>query len=234
MSFLRIQAAAVASLVVAFGGSALADDPVSATPPAAMSHSSLVPFMSLDISGGWPYDHTTTGGFSTDMGMQLGGSIGVGLRTGPVLVEVQYEEHTFFLNNLNPIPPATLPVTDYEGDVDIYAMTAQVAVEFGETSFMRPYIGLAGGIAGISADYYENICALCSPGAQFVAESDFALVWSGTMGLTFNAGGRAEYYIGYRHIRTADFDLSTTGGAAFKHKGLRSDSIELGIRVNFN
>ena len=234
MSIFRIHTAAVASLAVVFGGSALADDTVSTTPPPDMSHPLLVPYMTLDISGGWPYDVSTTGGFAADMGMQLGGSIGLGMRMGPVLVEAQFEEHTFFLNNLNPVPPATLPASDYEGDVDIYAMTGQIAVEFGETGFIRPYVGLAGGVASISADYYENLCTLCSPGVRFVSESDYALVWSATAGLTFNASGTAAYYIGYRHFGTANFDLSTTGGAAFTHKGLRSDSIELGIRVAFN
>ena len=221
MSLFRLRAAALAaaSMIVAHGAAAA---------------ESFTPFVSLDISAGQPYDDTTTGGFATDMGMQLGYSIGAGVRVGPVMVEMQYEEHTFFLNNLNPIGGATLPATDYEGDVDYYALTTQVAMEFGGESAFRPYVGIAGGIASLSADYYENICTLCTPGAQFVAESDYAIVWSGTVGLTFDSDGAGEYYIGYRHLRTHNFNLATVGGAPFQQQGLRSDSIELGIRVPFN
>lgn len=239
MSFSRLHAAAVTMLVV-FSGSALAQDSTPETQesapvsPPATSDYSLVPYVTAGISMGQPYDDTTTGGFATDMGMQLGTSLGVGVRMGPVMVEARYEEHTFFLNNLNPIAPSTLPVTDYKGDVDVYALTGQVAVEFAETGFIRPYAGLAGGVAGISADYMENYCGGCTPGLRFVSESDYALVWSGTVGLAIDAGAAGEYYIGYRHFRTNNFNLSTTGGAAFQQKGLRSDNIELGIRFNFN
>ena len=234
MSFSRLHAAAAVTMLVVFSGSALAQEPVPETPAPSTSQSSFVPYVTANISAGQPYDDTTTGGFATDMGMHLGLTGGAGVRMGPIMVEARYEEHTFFLNNLNPIAPSTLPVNDYEGDVDFYALTGQVAMEFGGKSALRPYVGLATGVASISADYYQNICGLCTPGARFVSESDFAIVWSGTVGLTFDAGGAGEYYVGYRHLRTHNFNLSTVGGTPFQQQGLRSDSIELGIRFPFD
>lgn len=221
------RAFSVALVLACTGGPALAQMGAGAPFPAPQ------PFVSIDLSGGWTFDPTTSAGFSADMGMDFAGSIGLGMRMGPVLVELQHESHTFFLNNLNPIPPATLPAPDYDGDVDVYAMTAQVLVELGDNGPIRPYVGASGGIALLSADYYEDTCLICAPGARYVTEDDYAAVWSVTAGLNLGAPGGVEYYAGYRHFRTDDFDLSTVGGARFTHKGLRSDNIELGIRVGF-
>lgn len=192
-------------------------------------------YLTIGGSFGAVNDVEATDDFRADLGAEIGFFVGVGYGVGPFRVEGQFLTDAFTLDNLIPGGTSALLPGEYTGSLNSVGLMANAFTEIGGSESVRPYLGIGGGFAYMTPDYYENICFIfCTSGDRAADGSDAVAAWQGMAGITVPSrrlGG--EWDFGYRYFATNSADFRLSDGTPFTQKGVRSHSVQIGYRYYF-
>lgn len=232
--------ALVALSILSAGLPAMAEHELKQQPAPAPLHNTApaVPgtlYFLLDFSLGDTKDAQTDADFDVSLTWTTAMGLGIGYRAGPIRLEGAWIHHFFRVEDLEVGLSAPFADADYAGGVTADAFMASVYFDIPAAGRAKPYLGAGYGIATVEANYNEAVCFFyCfSTENDIVDDWDNVAAWQVMAGVSFPAGARTEWYIGYRYFGTDDANLKTVDGDAFIQDGLNSHSVNGGFRFYF-
>lgn len=159
-----------------------------------------------------------------DQGWAASGAVGYGWKS---LFRTEIEG-SFRRNDLNAISLQPLSANSIAGEVESWAVMANVLNDFPVNGWLSPYLGGGVGFAEVKLD------AVCAPAAAFCRYDDrngsfaYQVIAGASMRLARNAQLFADYR--YFGVRNVNFDAQTFGDRISELK-FRHHAVFIGIRV---
>jgi opacity protein-like surface antigen len=167
------------------------------------------------------------GGTNFDLDSGHGALIAGGVTIGGYQLEL---EGSYRRNSIGGIqtPERTFGAN---GRLETYAVMANLIYGFDLYSVdLRPYVGVGAGYARVGIKGFE------SPelGQATVSDNDYVLAYQAFAGVSYQLTRSTDVFVAYRYFSTARPSMQDSLGVEFSVGRIRSQGIEVGLRLNFD
>jgi opacity protein-like surface antigen len=233
-----VLSAAIIGFAILFGGPAAADEKGLYV---AAAIGLAIPQGSVD----------GTGGVSTRLEAGPATNLAVGYRIGDFRVEAEIGGQILSFGGQDIDGTRILSDLDTDpGSLLIGAFMGNVYYDFDLGSGVRPYLGVGGGIASISAEYIYEIpgsargvplafCPICIFGTPtnekvtVLEDQDWVGAYQAMAGISFEFWERTDVFLQYRFLATLDAEFAYPDGTPFQQDGVMTHSVQVGLRYFF-
>nr|AHM02042.1 surface antigen msp4 family protein [uncultured miscellaneous Crenarchaeota group] len=206
--------------------------------PAAAQSETIGPYVILGATAGKANNPRGRPEYKADLGLELGGQIGLGYAYRALRLEAQAGYEAFFLDSLNPASGGSLYNVDGYGKVSGPVAMLNLFFRPGEPDSMNPFVGAGIGFANLNTKFKGDFCSVplsaCFSNERIASGNETVQAWQWVIGMSkMSRYKNSELFIGYRYFTTKDFSTNLAGYGPVTQDGVESHSLMLAMRWYF-